>query len=224
MPTMSFHRSAMRAAALVAALALSGCSSEGSGDWGAMFKLVRQSWERRDGAVKLDEAATIPYATLGLRVGDEAERIVVLGTDANGERLWTSSAKIALTTRDGRIVATSGLDRNLSAYTSDTAFKGEWKAARHLSWMADFADLGLYSVQIDCDDSPVGPEKISVLGQDIDTVRVDETCRSKQLDWSFTNVYWVSQTSNRVWRSDQYIHPKLDRVEIELLRPPQSAD
>ncbi len=189
----------------------------------AMFKLVRQSWESSD-AVQLNDAAVIPYATLGIRIGGDPERIVVLATDSHGERVWTSASRVALTTRRGRIVATAGLGHDLSAFVGDSALNGDWKIARSFSWTADFNDLGLYNVEVDCDDIPAGSEKIVILGKDIDTIRVDETCRSNQLDWSFSNTFWVSQVSNRVWRSIQYIHPKMGALEIELLRPPQSED
>jgi hypothetical protein len=225
MSMMSSRRSARHMLAIaVAAAFVSGCSSEGSTDWGAMFNLIRQSWESRDGTVQLDTAAAIPYATLGIRIGGETERILILGSDTSGERLWTSAARIALTTRQGRIVATAGLGHDLSAYNSDSAFLGSWKSGRHFSWMADFPDLGLYSVEIDCADAPAGVERITILGQEIDSIRVDESCRSDRLDWSFTNTYWVSEVTNRVWRSVQHIHPRLDALEIELLRPPESPD
>lgn len=228
MPTMS-PRHRIRAfaplAALCAALALCGCSSEGGGDWPAMFKLVQQSFSGGDsGGVALPEAAAIPYATLGLRTSGQNEQILVLATDSGGERLWTSGAHVALTTHDGRIVSTAGLAHNLSSYNSDSAFKTPPKAARLFSWTADFADLGIYSARVDCTDAPAGDEAIVVLGKQIDTVRVDETCRSDQLDWSFTNTYWISRATSRIWRSIQHVHPRMDAVEIELLRPPESEN
>jgi len=203
---------------------LGGCSSEGSGDWSAVFVLARDSWEHRDGAVQLSDAASIPYATLGLRIDGSAEHLVVLATDSGGKRLWTSAAKVALTTRNGRIVATAGLGNDLTAYYSDTAFQSAWRSERRVTWTADYADLGLYSVRVDCEDVPAGNERVEILGQAIDTLRIDESCRSDQLDWSFTNTFWVSRNSDRVWRSIQYIHPNMGPLEIELLRPPVSEN
>ena len=228
---MSSHRNskgitarfpALLGCVLVLGPLLAGCSSEGSGDWSALIDIARQSWEQRDGAVPLSEASAIPFATLGVRMGGASERLLILATDSNGERLWTSAARVALTTRRGRIVATAGLGNDLSGYYSDTAFRTDWKSRRRIAWTADFADLGLYSVVIDCDDVPVGTEKIKILGREIITLRVDEKCQSSQLDWSFTNTYWVSQISDRVWRSIQHVHPKLETLEIELLRTPET--
>ncbi|MEJ0044202.1 MAG: YjbF family lipoprotein [Rhizomicrobium sp.] len=186
-----------------------------------MFKVAGESWSHSDN-VPLDAAAAVPYATLGIKIGDDPEQITVLAADNNGDRLWTSSARISLETRQGRIVATSGLEHNLSSYRSDAAFNPDWHSARHLTWIADFADLGLYGVTIHCEDVPAGEDRIEILGQPFDTDRVDENCRSEQLHWSFANTYWVSRSTNRVWRSIQHVHPKGDELQIEFLRPPET--
>ncbi len=213
-------------AALLLALGVSlgGCSSDSANDWLALYKIAKQSWTAGDGSIQLNEAAAIPYATLGVRIGDEPEHLVVLATDSGGERLWTSAARVALTTRGGRIVSTAGLAQNLGALSMGTVFEADWRTAQHVTLTVDFPDLGFYAVSIDCNDVPAGDDPISILGVTLSTFRVDETCESKQLDWKFTNTYWVSSTSNRVWRSVQHIHPKLDAIEIELLRPPESQD
>ncbi len=210
--------------ALAAATLLAGCSSEGNGDWIAMYHMARDSWERSGGPVQLEEASAIPYATMGIRIGGDMEQILVLATENGSRRLWTSAAKIAIVTRDGRIEAVAGLQYNLAGHAAPANAKVDWKVRRHYVWIADFADLGAYSVKIECDDVPQEPEQIVILGQGIDTLRVEENCRSELLDWSFTNTYWVSRISNRVWRSIQYVHPKLDALEFELLRPPVGDD
>ncbi|MDE2184890.1 MAG: YjbF family lipoprotein [Alphaproteobacteria bacterium] len=79
----------------------------------------------------------------------------------------------------------------------------------------------LFSVLITCEDRDAGPETISILGKDIHTRRIDESCRSDDsLDWSFRNVFWVDPETGLVWRSIQHVNPKLDAVEIDVLRPP----
>lgn len=208
--------------AVALAAALGGCSSDNAGgDWKAMFEVARTAWASRDASVELAEAASIPYATMGVRIGDGRQQIIVLATDAGGERLWTSAARIAITTRGGRIVATAGFAANLTAAGS-AVNRVTWTTAQHVQWMADFADLNIYSVPVACDDSPAGRETVSILGKDFDTIRVDESCRSERLDWTFHNTYWVSPDSGRVWRSVQYVHPNADPLEIEILRPPES--
>jgi hypothetical protein len=214
------RRMSRLAAALAGALALSACSSDGGGDWLQMFQAVRSSWESSGAPVKLDDAAAIPYATMGIRLDGGREQILILATDSGGERLWTSGTAVAVTTRGGRIVRTSGFGADLSGY--GTADKTNWALPHSYTWTADFKEMGLYSVLVSCNDVPAGRDPITILGKDFDTIRVDETCTSDQVHWSFTNTFWVSLESGRVWRSIQQVHPKGPVFEMELLRPPLS--
>jgi hypothetical protein len=211
------------ALALASAIALAGCSSDNGDDWLNLLQAARASWENRDAPVKLNDAAAIPFATLGIRVDGGHEQILILAVDTNGERLWTSSASVAITTLHGRITRTAGFTTDLSGYIANSRTLEDWSQPHRYAWSADFADLGFYSVPIVCEVAPGGPDPVEILGSRIDTLRVDEACRSEKLDWSFQNSYWVSRTTGRVWRSIQHVHPKGPTLEIELLRPPLST-
>lgn len=87
-------------------------------------------------------------------------------------------------------------------------------------WEEDFADQNLYSVAVMCHATVRGSESVSNFGRPVPTVRVDEDCRSDQIDWSFTNSYWISPQDGLTWRAIQYVSPKLDPVETEILRAP----
>ena len=145
--------------------------------------------------------------------------------NTGGQLLWTSAARIALTTQNGRIIRTAGFGNDLGGYSSfGDAYKesSAWFTAQTVRWQADFPDLKLYSVPIVCRDQPKGEETIAILGTDIHALRVDESCASEggRLDWSFENTYWVDPESSLVWRSIQHVHPALDAIETEILRPP----
>ncbi|MEJ0024630.1 MAG: YjbF family lipoprotein [Rhizomicrobium sp.] len=215
------HRRAFPGAAIAVCALLGACSSEGAGDWSRLFELARSSWEDHS-HLPLSTVADIPYATMGVRIGDDPEQMLVLATDTDGEQLWTTSSRVAISTRRGRIVATAGLPRNLTAYTT-ADHQDSWLVPRTFAWHADLADMGQYSVRIDCTDTPGQRETISILGAPLDTVRVDETCRSDAIGWSYANTYWVSRSTGWVWRSIQHVHPGMEALEIEILRPPLSA-
>ena len=219
----SLRPEARRLALAALALLLCGCSSEGGGDWLAFYHATRANFDS-DRNLELKAVAAVPYATLGVRLGDGAEQMLILATDSAGDRLWTSSAKIALLTYHGRILQSAGLDYNLSGYNADDIRKLSWRLRESFTWTADFHDIGLYSVAVQCQDRPAAAETISVLGKDIETLRVDEACHADSIDWHFTNTYWISRETGRVWKSIQYIHPKLDAITIELLRPPGTPD
>jgi hypothetical protein len=220
--TISSNRKACRAAPVLAAvLVLAGCSAVGSSDVTSLYAIAKNLWSGGSQKVILEEAASVPYASMGLRLGGGPQVMIILAGDAGGQRLWTSAAKIAITTKDGRIVRTAGFEHNLGGYDSQDSTLGT-DGARMVRWQADFPDLSLYSVPIICQDQPAREETIVILGQAIHTRRIDESCASKgsRLDWSFDNTYWLDPSSGLVWRSIQHVHPRLDAIEMEILRPP----
>jgi hypothetical protein len=144
----------------------------------------------------------------------------VLASDTGNDLLWLAGQRAAIVTRDGRIVRAAGLGYDLSGLvTRQMATRLNSAQPAKFSWSADFPDLNVYSAQITCEDKPVGTDPITLLGKTINTLRIDETCESEVLGWSFTNYYWVSPSSGVVWRSLQHLHPKLDVVELSVLRP-----
>ncbi|MEI9889046.1 MAG: YjbF family lipoprotein [Rhizomicrobium sp.] len=190
----------------------------------SLYTAVRVSWENRDAPASLGDAAAIPYATLGIRIDEGREQILVLATDESGERLWTSGTAVALSTRNGRIIRTAGLGTDLTGFITGNDRREDWTRPHAYAWTADFRDLGLFSVSVVCDVRPVGIDPIVILGKQFDTLKVEETCRSEMIGWSFSNTYWVSPATGRVWRSIEHVHPKGPTIEIELLRPPLSQD
>ena len=209
---------------MVALPLLCGCSSETGSDWPQVFDMMKTYWGGSgSGAISLDQAAAVPYASIGVRVGDSSQALFVLATQSGDALQWLSGQRVALTTRDGRIVRTAGLAHNLVALVPGAGGSGaaaDWSRPATLNWVADLSDPTSFSVQIRCQRAPEGMETLTVLGKQVQALKVEERCAVQSLDWSFVNSYWVDPTSGLVWKSIQTIHPALDPVEIETLRPP----
>ncbi len=220
--TSSSSRKVRRAVlAFAATFVLAGCSVLGRGDVSSLYEIAKYQWNGNSQQVSLEEAASLPYASLGIRLGGGPQSMIILADDAGGQRLWTSAAKVAITTKDGRIVRTAGFEHNLGGYEPRSGAQGG-NGQRVVRCQADFPDLKLYSVSVTCQDQTAGDETIVILGKDIHTRRIDESCSStsSQLDWSFENTFWIDIVSGFVWRSIQHVHPQLDAIETEILRPP----
>ncbi len=225
--TRSSNRKLFRATSLLtAAWLLGGCNIVG-GDAKSFLILANNAWtgtwsNGSNHKVTLEQAAAVPYASMGIRLGDSGQSMIILASDSNGQRLWTSKARIAITTApDGRIVRTGGFEHDLGGYEPRADTLGA-DGLRTVRWEGDFPDLNLHSVLITCEDREAGNETIYILGKDIHTRRIDELCATvdSRLDWSFQNRYWVDPGNGLVWRSIQHVHPKLDAIETEILRPP----
>jgi len=206
---------------------LAGCSSSGNSDYSQFYQALRQSVTTRfgDGRVTKDQAAAIPYASMGYQVNGASEQLVVLATDANGEQLWTSKARIVIVTRDGRITRTVGLPHDKSGMVPKTgeqlaAVAAALKSDVIYTRLEDFPDIAAYGIMLTCKLSRRGAETIVILGRGIATIRVDETCRSTDQKWSFTDRFWLDPDTAMVWRSLQHLDPKGTIIETEILRPP----
>jgi hypothetical protein len=198
---------------------LGGCSSNGSADLKSMTSVIRLALAPPQ-RVTVKQAAAIPYATIGVRLGSSPQAIATLATDDGGQRLWASGQKVMIaTTRAGQIQRTVGLPFNLT-WMVPTGPAGVQPSAKLTIWSADFVDLGIYAATIQCDEVAAANVQISILGNRIATRRTNLRCTAPQLNWSFQNAYWTDPQTGTVWRSIQHVHPKLDPIEIETLRPP----
>ena len=207
---------------------LTGCgSTDNNNIWGEYLQILKDSATGTfgDRAVTREQAAAVPYATMGYRLNGGQEVMIVLATYTNGDLLWTSATHIVLLTRDGRIIRTVGLPHDISGVTPiignslpapAAVLKGAFTSTRSV----DIPDIGSYSVPLSCEMMTMGRETIFILGQSITTLRADESCKSTMLNWSFRDTYWLDPTSGIVWRSVQHLTPKGDKIETEILRPP----
>jgi hypothetical protein len=214
------HKLIRAATAFAAAGLLGACNGLSREDLNSIYELGK-GMVSRGRSVTLQEAAAVPYATIGVRMGGSSETMLVLASDSNGLLLWTSSLHIAITTRNGRIVETTGLRYNIRMQETQSGAPGE-DGGRTIRRQADLPELGLYSVAITCRSRSLGEETITILGKDIRTQRTEEKCEADtpRFNWSFRNVYWTDPEDGFVWRSIQHVNPELDAVEIEVLRPP----
>ena len=212
-------------AVVACAAALAGCSSERTSDWGEVYTMMRNVIAPGDNAIRIEQAAAIPYATIGVRVDGGAEGMLVLATDNGHEHLWTSASRVALLIRGGRIVRSAGLEHNLTEARVWGGAAAEPSITESMTtrWEMDFADLGLFSVPVVCKSVVRGREPVKNFNVDVDTVRVDEDCHSDKLDWSFVNSYWIAPSTGLCWHAIQYISPKLGPIETEILRAPAAG-
>jgi hypothetical protein len=218
-----------RAFALVSML-LAGCSSGGNSNYAQFGQILRSSLAATFSKQKItrNQAAEIPFASMGWRLAGGNQSIIVLATDNNGEELWTSAARIVIVTRDGRVVRTVGLGHDIGGAWPQggvpllppaAALKQNFTSSR----LVDYPDTGRYGVAITCSTHAANRETIDIFDQKIAAVRVDEVCDSNILRWHFTDNYWVDPQDGTVWRSRQHIHPKLDPLVTELFRPPSKS-
>jgi hypothetical protein len=204
---------------------LAGCSSDPHSDSADMLKMLGQSFDTFTGdeGIPREQAAAIPYASIGVRVGGSAQAMLVLATQARNVCLWTSAAHIAVETQSGRITRTAGLPHNMSqsAFSgSDPLQSGLTRRGARCDYVIDLPDRNIFQAPVTYEmDAPV-PDEIVILGAKLAVLHVRERGSCSVLDWQFVNEYWADTTSGFIWKSLQTIHPDLDAMEIVVFRRP----
>ena len=90
----------------------------------------------------------------------------------------------------------------------------------HLSSAGFIPGYKIIGVSLDNLDTEGFRKEMHEAVKEFATRKVDESCRSDALDWTFTDSYWIDPQSTLVWRSIQHVGPKGEKIEIETLRPP----
>jgi hypothetical protein len=208
------------------ALPLTGCDAAPYGvdmdQWVSALKMATGMGNAP--GLQREQVEQIPFATISYQIGDSGISILILAEKSGTSSLWTSSQRLAIVTSRGRILQTSGFRWNLTATNfieSDPVgtalLLGSPKEAFHRQ--CDFSDVHKFQMAIVAEFEIQKEETITVLGSDINTVRVIEHCRCDALEWEFNNIYWIDAASGFVWQSAQYIHPNEARFTVTVLRP-----
>jgi hypothetical protein len=188
---------------------------------------VPDSWfgpPSTDRAARWDRGeAAAPPGRPALLVSLRQRQAVALLHQTQGERrLWRSAGGLVVATDGARVVATSGLEDSLAA----TRFEGPDPLAAPLELTGE--DRGTRRV-VDLMRRGRQPDGMR-FGLIIDctlrraeateeVVMVEERCRG---DATFTNRFWADPRSGAIFRSEQWIGPRLPMLAVEVLTPPPS--
>jgi hypothetical protein len=173
-----------------------------------------------------DQAAAIPFATMGLELGSNPQALLILGMVATDELNWYAKDQLFVATQRGRVIRTVGLPFDLGALYIPPANpqipESPMNAGtERLRFSVDFPDLGIFNAPAECSRKDAGDDTVEIFGASIPTRRIVEHCTVPAMRWSFDNQFWEDRTSGYVWRSSQHIHPKSPPVVLEVFRPEQ---
>ena len=167
----------------------------------------------------------IPYASLGVKIGDQPRAVLILSRYDRENLHWLSADRAALVTHGGRLIKTAGFPLNLTTttfYDADPVRQGTLHKISDGYRMIRGVDLrpgNRVGVLINSTFRVDGRATIEIVESTFETVRITEINRARGLDWGFENTYWVDPESGFVWKSVQSFAPGLPPARIEVLRP-----
>jgi hypothetical protein len=163
--------------------------------------------------VTREKAASVPYASIGIRLGSSDEAMLLLR--------WQAGTQYVLITRDGHVTLTAGFAHNLDGLQGPIADSASTPPEQGgpYHYLYDMVDMGKYGVFAICTQHDVGAEQIEIIGVPHATRHIVEECKAKQLSWRFSNDYWRDAATGYVWKSVQNFRPDMDALTLEILRP-----
>jgi hypothetical protein len=175
-----------------------------------------------------EDITRIPYASVAVRFSEFSQALLILGRRDGADLHWMSSEHEVIVTRHGRLVKTYGLPDDLKEtrfLTDDPVGKPITTAASATACtrVIDLEPRHIDGVVVRSRFASAGREDLTILGTVLPTDVWTESNVAPDLDWSFKNQYWVDARSGYVWKSLQYLSPRLPPLEIVVYRPATKA-
>lgn len=206
---------------MVLCLWLSNCSKISNFD--AFVKAPQNLLKNPNKAqITRENISTLPYASIAAKIHSSNPSRIILGQILGNQLFWYSAEKEVLVTEFGRVVRSFGLEHDLLGlrFSDDSAHLHLHQLQKPLkiTYFLDLNRKNLQNLMAEAVYSLVKPEKITIYDITYDTLKISEKVYVKEIDWRFENIYWVHVQDGYVWKSIQHLHPKLDPIEISVLK------
>lgn len=219
---------------LLGAIALAGCSSSGDTFYERMGPMVQEQilsgiglgGAAEDAQQKMSRAELeqIPYATISLQLGDGPSSYVVPIADNGGYLAYQDAAHRGITMHGGMITATHGFGYDLGSVAhqhDDPIFTrtapAEWPVALVRSYDFRLRGQGAHDITVQCSFQRGPREFIEIAELRFETVQMIESCANPRRQ--FVNSYWVDPDSGFIWKSEQWVGPRIPPMTVEIIRP-----
>ena len=167
----------------------------------------------------------VPFATIAVKDPEGNRAFVVPLADNGGYLVYQDALRRGIIMFGGLVTATQGLPFNLGAvrHAQDDPIAKQRPVAEWPGFVfRNYQFIGRggardFQITTSCTYQVIAREQIEIIELFFDTVRIAETCTNSAR--SFTNTYWADPETGFIWRSEQWIGPRQDQLNIEIIRP-----
>jgi hypothetical protein len=174
-----------------------------------------------DPNISLEIINKIPYASMLLKIGKGPKGLLILESISQDEQTWISADSVYIVTKGGRIVRTEGLKNDLVyVIFPELNFEEMMKSdLRSFNAFYSYDNPVLNNLELKVSYEIKDKQIVKLLKGNTDLILIEENISNSDLGWNFTNKYWIDQVGE-VWKSEQYISPKLPIFSIEITKKP----
>ena len=164
----------------------------------------------------------IPYASSKLAIGKGAPGLIILESINDNKETWVSADGLFLVIEDGRVIKSAGLFNNLvSLKFADNDFKDliVSRTSEKLIFYYSYDNPELIDMRVEVERRFIKEEKVRLLSGEKQLSLIEEKITNDYIGWKELNKFWVDN-EGFVWKSEQFISPKLPRFNIEVTKKP----
>lgn len=177
-------------------------------------------FEQNDVVITPEQVIASPYDYIYLTIDGLPQALMVLGYVKAQQQHWVSSDSAVVVLQAGRFIASSGLPQNLLFTTNvaaDPVAQGLSEFRKRNTWQrqTDWDTASGYELKSRF--QPEQHETLTILDQNIPTVRIDETVRVTATGETLRNAFWYDLASGTLVRSVQQPAPGLPKMEVIYL-------
>ena len=162
----------------------------------------------------------IPYASSLVKIGNGPKGLMILESIINKEETWVSADGLYIVIKAGRIIKTSGFANNLTNFQFQSKFQevGDDVSINQLYYYSyDKPELNNLPIKVSLLKRTT--EKVTILDEEKTLTLYEEELSNDYLGWKVVNKFWLDKEFF-VWKSEQFISPKLPKILIEVTKKP----
>lgn len=212
----------------VLADALSGCSNDEASYFRRMGELTLTLVSGAEKAAQPQrtraELNRIPYATIAVSSIDGPRAYLVPLADNGGYLDYRDEAGNSVRVRGGAVAGlqTAGNDLDGVLYDQNDPIAHPRPSAlwpQHVWRQYQFSVIneGSHVISLSCVFQPAGPETIEIVELNYSVTRVKEVCTNARRQ--VINTYWIDDETGFIWKSEQWLGPRIGAVVVEVIRP-----
>ena len=172
-----------------------------------------------DYEISRDLVNNIPYASSLIKIGKGPKGLIILESIEENKETWVSADGLYLIIENGRIVETRGFANNLIEYISQSELALTNESSQDTFSYYSYDKPRLNNLRVGSKITHRKNQEIKILEQTKRLTLIEEELNNDYLGWKVTNRFWLDE-ENFVWKSEQYLSPKLPKIIIEVTKKP----
>ena len=187
------------------------------------FRTIKNSFIDLDNELITPELIkNIPYASLTLKIGRGSPGLLILESVEGTKQTWVSADGVYLVLERGRIIKTAGLFNNLINFkTAKNNFADliDSKSLETLINYYSYDEPELNDLRVEAKRQFIQMEKVKLLSFEKSLYLIEENISNDFIGWKRQNKFWADD-ENFIWKSEQFVSPKLPKFQIEITKKP----